>query len=275
MAIRSAAMYRFLVRPKWIAFHLLVIGAVVLMVNLAFWQIRRLDERKDFNREVTTRAEQPIADFATLVTPATDPDSVEWRTVTATGTYVADLQLVVVNRGQAGQAGINVVTPLQLDDGRLLLVNRGFVPEPGTAPAPPAGTVTVEGRVRASQHRGLGQLSDPSSGPLTEVQRIDIPRIAEQLPGDVAQVYVDLLASRPSQGDVPIPLPDPELTEGPHLSYTIQWFIFSVCVLVGWVLAVRRSARKRAAELVSAAQPGVAADPDELTAGSPPARPSA
>jgi len=246
-------MYRFLVRPKWIGFHLLVIGAVVLMVNLAFWQIRRLDERKDFNREVTTRSEQPVADVLDVVHQDTAPADVEWRTVEATGTYLADQQVVVVNRGQNGQAGVNVVTPLQLADGRLLLINRGFVPEPNAAPVPPAGTVTVEGRVRGSQNRALGQLTDPTDVRLTEVQRIDIPRLAQQLPGPTVQVYVDLLASRPGQGSIPIPLPDPVLDEGPHLSYTVQWFIFSVCVLAGWVLAVRRSAKKYAAEREAAA----------------------
>lgn len=246
-------MYRFLVRPKWIGFHLLVIGAIVLMVNLAFWQIRRLDERREFNAEVTSRSSQPVADIVDVVQPGTDPDDVEWRTVEATGTYVADQQLIVVNRGQNGAAGVNVVTPLQLSDGRLLLVNRGFVPEPGTAPAPATGTVTVEGRIRASQVRALGQLTDADAARLTEVQRIDIPRIAQQLPGETVQVYLDLLASEPAQGAVPIPVPDPELSEGPHLSYTIQWFIFSVCVLVGWVLAVRRSAKKYADERARAA----------------------
>ena len=42
-------MYRFLLRPKWIGFHLLVVAAIVTMVNLGFWQLRRLDERQAFN----------------------------------------------------------------------------------------------------------------------------------------------------------------------------------------------------------------------------------
>lgn len=251
-------MYRFLLRPKWIGFHLLVVAAIVTMVNLAFWQMRRLDERKDFNAEVRGRSTLPVEPITDVVDPDTDAGDIEWRTVTATGTYLADEQVVVINRSQDGFAGKNVVTPLELEDGTLVLVNRGFVEETTAVPAPPSGDVEVTGRVRASQRRSLGQISDPAEGELTEVQRIDIPRLAEQLPGPVLPVYVDLLTSEPSQGAIPIPLPDPELTEGPHLSYTIQWFIFSVAVAVGWVLAVRSSIAKRRAAAVSAANEGSA-----------------
>ena len=53
-------MYGFLLRPKWIGFHLLVIGGVVLMVNLWFWQLRRLDERREFNAAFESRADMPV-----------------------------------------------------------------------------------------------------------------------------------------------------------------------------------------------------------------------
>ena len=52
--------YRFLISPKWVAFHLLVVALIVAMINLAFWQLRRLDERRQFNAEV--RAERQSTD---------------------------------------------------------------------------------------------------------------------------------------------------------------------------------------------------------------------
>ena len=57
---RRRSTYGFLIRPKWIAFHLLVVTLVVVMINLAFWQLRRLDERRTFNAEVRANTEQPI-----------------------------------------------------------------------------------------------------------------------------------------------------------------------------------------------------------------------
>ena len=44
--------YRFLTRPGWIVFHVVVVLLVILMVNLSFWQLRRLHERRSFNSEV-------------------------------------------------------------------------------------------------------------------------------------------------------------------------------------------------------------------------------
>ena len=94
--------------------------------------------------------------------------------------------------------------------------------------------------------RRTGALSDSDDGDLTIAQRIDIPRLAEQLPGDVVPMYVELTGSDPTEsGDVLEPIAEPSLDEGPHLSYAVQWFLFSAMVAVGWFLAVRRSSRVR------------------------------
>ncbi len=238
-------MYRFLLRPKWIGFHLLVVAGIVAMVNLGFWQLRRLDQRRDFNAKVEARSELPPEPLDSVLSSG-QPEDLEWRIVTVTGRYLRDEQFLVVNRSQNGRAGDNVVTPMELGNGRTLIVNRGFVPLSVEAPRPPQGVVDVVGRIRQSQQRRTGQLSDPADGDLAEVQRLDIPRLAPQLPGDVIPVYVDLLTSEPPEAPgLPEPVARPPLGEGPHLSYAIQWFIFSVCVAIGWVLAVRRSVATR------------------------------
>jgi cytochrome oxidase assembly protein ShyY1 len=238
--------YGFLFRPRWIAFHLLVIATIVAMINLGFWQLRRLDERREFNEQVSSRIDLPPAPLDEVVTSTTDPDAVEWRSVEASGTYLPDEQFVVVNRSQSGRPGDLVVTPLVLDDGRILLVERGFVPLDTDSAAAPSGHVEIVGRLRPSQERRRGQLSDPAEGDLTQVQRVDIDRMAGQLPGSVVPMYVELVSSTPAEtGPFPEPIEVPELDEGPHLSYAVQWFIFTVCVAVGWVLAVRHSIRSR------------------------------
>lgn len=245
-------MYRFLFKPKWLGFHVLVLALIVLMINLGFWQKHRLEDRREFNAEVRARSSEPIVPVEDVVTDDTDPADVQWRTVTATGTYLADEQVVIVNRAQGGVTGVNVVAPLELDDGRLVLINRGFVPDTQPVPAPATGVVEVTGRLRETQQRSLGGLTE-ADGELTELFRIDIPRLAEQLPAAVLPVYVDLLGAEPDQGALPIPLPDPELSEGSHLSYMVQWWIFSACAAVGWVLAVRRSIRQHRTDVAKAA----------------------
>ena len=239
-------MYRFLYSPRWIGFHLLVIFGIVLMINLGFWQLRRLDERQAFNAQVTSRIDLPPEPLDTILVPGADPDDLDWRSIEASGRYLPDEQFTVVNRSQDGIAGDMIVTPLALDDGRVLLVERGFVPLGVEASAAPTGDVDIVGRLRPSQVRRRGQLSDTSSGDLTEAQRLDIPRLTPQLPGTPVPMYVELTASRPAEEPpYPEPVDVPELSEGPHLGYAVQWFIFSIAVGVGWVFAVRKSVSAR------------------------------
>jgi len=240
-------MYRFLFTPKWLIFHAIVLAAIVLMVNLGFWQLRRLDERKEFNATVEARYDADPVPIDELLGSGAALDEIEWRPVTASGTYLPDRSVVVVNRSQHGAAGRNVVVPLELADGRILLVNRGFVPLiVADVPDVPATDVEVLGRVRQTQERRLGQLSDPADGVLTEVQRVDIARLSEQLPGEVLPMYLDLAESNPPEvGGLPEAIAPPDLSERNHLSYAVQWFIFSIAVAVGWCLAVRRSLQTR------------------------------
>lgn len=257
-------MYRFLFRPRWIAFHLLVVGGIVLMVNLGFWQLDRLEQRRDFNERVVARSDLPVERIAELVGDTSDPGDpddpeirdLEWRRVVATGTYRPDEQFLVVNRSQNGRAGVNVATPMALHDGRTLIVNRGFVPLSIEPPTAPVGEVNIQGIVRPTQERRTGQLSDPAEGRLDEVQRIDIERLEDQIAGPVLPIYVDLLESRPAeQPGLPEPVVQPDLSEGPHLSYAVQWFIFAASVVVGWVLAVRYSVTKRRQDAATPANP--------------------
>ena len=240
-------MYRFLLTPRWIAFHLLVLAVIVVMINLGFWQLRRLDERRAFNEAVSTRVALAPAPLDDVI--SSDTAGLEWRSVEVSGTYRPDDELVVVNRSEGGVAGDLVVTPLSLDDGRTLLVERGFVPLGQTAAPAPSGEVDLVGRLRQPEVRRRGQLSDAASGELTEVQRLDFERLAPQLTGDggeLVPMWVELVSSDPPEGEpFPQPVAVPELGEGPHLSYAGQWFIFSVAVAVGWVLAVRKSLNDR------------------------------
>jgi cytochrome oxidase assembly protein ShyY1 len=135
-----------------------------------------------------------------------------------------------------------------MPDGTAVLVNRGFLPrgtdpDAPTPPAAPAGHVEVVGRARPTQERGFLGPEDPDSGRLAEAQRIDIPRLADQVDEPLLPAYLELTSTSPEPSPPqPAVLPLPALDEGPHLSYAIQWFLFSAMAVVGWFLAVRRSA---------------------------------
>lgn len=252
--------WRFALTPKWIIRHVLVVALVVTMVTLGFWQLRRLDEKRDHKALVEARQEQPVAGVDAVVPSgaAVDDaavDGVLYRRVRATGTYEADDTVVVENRTVNGVSGAWVLTPLRLDDGRAVVVNRGFIrfDREGAIvpPEPPAGRVTVEGLVFPSQRRGTFGPTDPVDGRLAVLARVDLDRYAAQLDYELLPAYVQLVTSDP--GEPPAAAGVPELValgppvpdEGPHLSYAVQWFIFTTIAAGGYGLLLRKVAREQ------------------------------
>lgn len=246
-------MDRFLLTPKWLGFHLLVLFGVIVMVNLSMWQLDRLEARRDFNASVTARVDLPGEDLDILLGAASSAltsdaalSDLEWRQATAVGEYLPEYEVSIINRSQNGRAGANLITPMRLRDRSVLLVNRGFVPLAVSFPDAPSGEVRIRGLLRVSQERRTGQLSDPTNGTLNELQRLNIDRLAAQTPGPLVPMYLQLLDSVPAETPgLPEPVIRPDLSEGSHLSYAVQWMIFAIAVAVGWVLAVQRTVQQR------------------------------
>jgi surfeit locus 1 family protein len=246
--------YRFALRPRWILSHLFVLLLVLTMVNLGFWQLRRLDERKDFNHAVRTNAAAEAVPVTTLLpTNATSADvrDAEWRRVTVSGTYRADADVLVANRVLEGQPGYWIVTPITTADSGVIAVVRGFVTRAlvasgGLAPtAPPGGTVTVTGFVQRPRHGGRFA-SDREAG-LAQISTVDVDALAARWGSALAPYWLQLTEQAPAVADEVLqPVPRPTLDNGPHLSYAIQWFTFSMIAVIGYPLILRRNARARA-----------------------------
>ena len=230
-----------------IALTLACILGIAVMTNLARWQYHRHQERQDFNATLTARFDETPRPLEEILGSAISLEEIEWLPAIATGTYLPEETLTIVNVSQFGQAGFDPVSPLRLADERLVIVNRGFLPLAANVPAPPEGEVTVIGRIRLSAERRTGAVTDPSEGDLKEVQRIDIERLTPQLGGEVVPVYLELLTSEPADDPSISRIAEPEFTLGPHLSYTVQWIVFSLFVLVGWVFVLRRETRRASA----------------------------
>jgi cytochrome oxidase assembly protein ShyY1 len=255
--------YRFALSVKWIVSHVFVLFLVVVMINLGFWQLRRLDEKQALNSRIRARSAEPVAPVDRLVGPDAGKDAVaalEYRKVTATGTYRADQEVLVRYRSLEGAPGSWVLTPLQLDDGRAVVVNRGWIGNNGRLEAvpdafrAPSGPVTVTGLVQLPETRGSIGTKDPKAVTLTNLARADIARLDAQVPEDLLPLYVQLTKQAPAvqRGSDPRLLAEPALDEGPHLSYAVQWFLFTSIVLVGYPLILRRRAREVEVEAAEA-----------------------
>jgi len=130
-------------------------------------------------------------------------------------------------------------------------VNRGFAPngEGGEAAIfrvaqPKEAEVEVQGLLRPSEERGRFEPKD-RPGQEKVINRIDLRVLQAQSSHHLAPVYLQLTASDPSPGAIPIPRPLPVFDEGPHLSYAVQWFIFATVGAVGWPLLLRKRAREQ------------------------------
>lgn len=252
--------YRFLLKPRWILSHLFVFVTVVIMLNLGFWQLGRLDERKSANAIVTAamdRQPEPLSSVLPAGASSTSEQvkAAEYQPVYVSGVYRPDEQVLVNNRTNNGSPGYWVVTPLVLADGTAVAVNRGWIPfsytEDGSWDdfAPPKGTVVVQGLLRQSQVRESNGLvsspKDPEVGTLRTLARLDVGRLAQQIDERMFPGYVSLRAQDPAQVDLPVPVPLPELSQGPHLGYAMQWFAFSLLTIIVYPLLLRRYARRR------------------------------
>ena len=104
----------------------------------------------------------------------------------------------------------------------------------------PTGPVTLQGRLRAPLAKRLGAVSDASNGVLTEVQRIDIARLQQQMPSPLVNVYLEMQSSLPVDDATLSQIAEPTFSNGSHLGYVGQWVLFSLCALGGWFAIVRR-----------------------------------
>jgi cytochrome oxidase assembly protein ShyY1 len=267
-------MYRFLFRPKWILFHIVVLSSAIGMLGLARWQWNKHVERDAFTSELHQREQATPAELAPLLATKA-PADIEYYTVSARGSYMATTQFSEINQVVDGHNGFNVLTPFQIDNGPIIIVNRGFVADGAKVPAAPSGHLAVGGLARTTEIRTTGQLTDNNDGAGNEVRRIDLPLLAKRLNATVAPVYITFSASDPASPIPPLPLPAPDLSGGPpHVSYTVQWCIFSLCALVGWVFAIRRSLRTRRLES-GQSDPDPDPDRDRTVSEDVPALPSA
>ncbi len=261
-----------MIRPWWIATHILLIVAVVTMVRLGFWQLDRLHEKQDIADSLELSAAQPAVPIDSLVEPnggADAPEALHYRTVTATGTYLADEEVLVANRTQDGQAGYWVVTPLAVSPDESVAVLRGFLPlalgedgVPVAEVAPPKGPVTVTGWVQTTSERGAFGGTDDRPGQLERFNRMDLARLGKQVSVPLDPVAVVAIEQQPpTPGDelalVARPVPD----LGPHLGYAGQWFVFALIFAVGYPFMLRRQARQYE-------ERDLALDDDEVEGGS-------
>ncbi|MBI3961296.1 MAG: SURF1 family protein [Deinococcus sp.] len=242
---------RLLFSRQWWWTTLLVIAALGVMVRLGIWQLDRLQQRRTFNARVSVQLAQPllVLDSETL---GADLANMEYRSVMVKGEYDPSQEAALSNQVWNSQPGVHLLTPLRISGSdQAVLVDRGWIPLVEAAPErwgkfTEPGLVEVRGVIRTSQHRPrFGGLPDttqaPGQGRVTSWNRVNLARLAEQTPYPLLPIYIQQ-APDPSWTTLPYrSQPELDLSEGPHLGYAVQWFLFASVLAIGYPFFVRHS----------------------------------
>lgn len=225
----------------WLALVLLFAAATSILSN---WQFERRQERVSQIQQVLDNYDQSPIEISQLNwVPDQENNPLEWRPVKVRGQYLTEVFLVR-NRPLAGQAGFLQLVPFQLSDGRILIVERGWLPassrltEPQSNPAPAASSYELIVRVRAGEE-------DLGRGEAETLASIDLAEVAQRLGSNnvIVDYYGRLVSETPPNPQAPFPMPKPSLNEGNHLSYAIQWIIFGLMAFAAFIWAVRNDQR--------------------------------
>ena len=237
---------RFLLTRRWVLLAAAVVALSTLAWQLGDWQFRRLDERRDRNDLVrTNEAAAPVPATDVLSPGSEPPEDAEWRLVTATGTYAPDETVVVRYRTRDGAPGVEVLTPLVLGPGPGLLVDRGWLQtaqgtaDAGELPDPPSGEVTVRGYVRRDATGDGTTVTDGST------RAVDSQEVADAVGRPLLEGFVQAAEEQPPAAEPLEPGELPDLTDGPHFFYGLQWWFFALLAGFGYVYLAYDEWRRR------------------------------
>lgn len=230
---------KFLLAPRWVVFALVVVALAWVAWKLGEWQFNRLEDRQERNSIIERHEREgssPVDGVMAVGEPVATAD--EWRVVEATGTYAVEDTVIVRYRTREGAAGVDVVVPLELADGTSVLVDRGWYATQNRGatsedvPAPPSGEVSITGWVRADATGDSTEVSEQST------RAVSSEKIGPALDREVLGGFVDLRSEDPEPAEALMPVELPELDEGPHFFYGLQWWFFGALALFGFAYLV-------------------------------------
>jgi surfeit locus 1 family protein len=235
--------HHWLAPPAW-PLTVLALFLCIAFVGLGRWQMHRAQAREEEWDAFTRGADQVLP-----LGEARLEDIARFARISLTGRLRPDRQFLLDNRSHGGEPGYEVLTPLELTDGRVLLVDRGWVAFTGSrARLPdiafvPADRVTLVGRVDELPSAGLafGRAPPALSGSWPRLTAYPSASELSSALGRRLERRIVLLDPGAAYGYVRDWQP-PGMPPARHWAYAIQWWCFALALVVLWiVLAVRRA----------------------------------
>jgi surfeit locus 1 family protein len=212
---------------------LATIAVVAVCVTAGLWQHDRMQQKLALRAKVESASRSE----AVALPRTSDWDAWRFRPVRLAGTFDAAHQILIDNRIRAGRVGYDVVAPLVLDDGRVVVVERGWAPAGATradvpdAP-PPRGEVAFAGRVNQPPSAYLELARDTAQGRVW--QNLDLARYAKATGHALLPIVVEQLTAAGPGDDLVREWPAPDVGVEKHLNYTVQWFAFAATAIAFW-----------------------------------------
>jgi cytochrome oxidase assembly protein ShyY1 len=231
-----------LLRPRWIAGHLLVLVLTVSFVLLGFWQLARNSHKQSLVRKAR----------AAYAAPAPDITSAALRPggrAQASGAYDGKDVVLLRNQVHGSRDGDDVLNALVLSDGSAVIVDRGWVAAGATGSAVHASIATtpvvVRGIVHASSPLGAHDTVDHNGSQLS-LPRVDLDRIGQVLPYRLRPYWIEVQSQdpAPAAGAPALPQPPPP-DQVNHMQYAIEWFAFAAIGIIGWPVALYAFSKRR------------------------------
>lgn len=227
-------MFKNLTKPRWIALTAFLLIMIYLFIRLSDWQFDRYNTRIQ-NNEITTTAlsSEPI----NLTDLSQVSDLKDWQKVSIKGEFVNSDAKLLRRQYLESSLGFWVITPLKLDNDQVILVNRGWIPiaESSTSqqeiPSSQQGDVTIIGYVQTLKDTRR----EPEDLPLNQINYLNSTNFSSQ---PLSTNYLQLASMTPMDNQVAI-IPLPELSNGPHFSYAIQWILFALMLPIGWYVLLK------------------------------------
>jgi surfeit locus 1 family protein len=229
-------------KESWSIFKSLVaILLFVLCLWGAQWQYQRGVDRHEGNALIKERITQQSIALDQIQNLSSTAQLYEWRIVRAVGEFDAEQQILLRNRYSEGKYGFEVLTLFRVTTGEKFWVDRGWVQAGETAltkptiPSLPLGKVEIEGRIRLDSSLPRGAFFAISAGGQGIVSKLNAQSQLE-----TEKYYIDLISGSLPQLTPTVPAQLPELSDGPHMAYALQWLFFAGLIIYGRIL-IRRS----------------------------------
>jgi cytochrome oxidase assembly protein ShyY1 len=239
-------MIRLLLTKRWMGYLALTVVFAIVSSFFGLWQWDRRGQAVAAITVLEANWDREPAELGSA--EGLSPSRDQWTPVLIRGEYEPQDQMLVRTRPRGGQVGFEVLVPLRSETGLTVVVNRGWIPTgestdfPDLVPEAPTGEVSVVARIKPGEPT-LGGRGAPEG----QLPSIDLAAMEEALGYDLETEFFLLLDSEtPKSAVAPLPGLRPVLDEGPHLSYTLQWFVFALLAVIAFVALLRQEARQEA-----------------------------